>query len=217
MVDLVMSREREMTKDFFWLFFVGSTYSLENEQQGLESEIIPPTSQQQQQAQQLVQQQNSLTKPTALPSLAYDSSNSDEFYSQQPSSHQPFVNTAEGSSSGGGCNNPMQNSFQDSSSISYDEYYHHQIHTSSSTASSQSSDNLVMHSTTPHQHFYKEEDYSYYYNNNYNYEYNHQGEYSGYSSDSIAAATDTYNGYFCQHHATCTTAQQSCDVTYAQY
>ena len=210
MVDLVMSREREMTKNFFWLFFVGSTYSLENEQQGLESEIIPPTSQQQ--AQQLVQQQNSLTKPTALPSLAYDSSNSDEFYSQQPSSHQPFVNTAEGSSSGGGCNNPMQNSFQDSS-ISYDEYYHH-----NSTASSQSSDNLVMHSTTPHQHFYKEEDYSYYYNNNYNYEYNHQGEYSGYSSDSIAAATDTYNGYFCQHHATCTTAaQQSCDVTYAQY
>ena len=112
----------------------------------------------------------------------------------------------------------MQNSFQDSSSISYDEYYHHQIHTSSSTASSQSSDNLVMHpAPTPHQHFYKEEDYSYYYNNNYNYEYNHQGEYSGYSSDSIAAATDTYNGYFCQHHATCTTAQQSCDVTYAQY
>ena len=210
----MVSREREMTKDFFFYFFsffVGSNYSLENEssQQGLESEIIPPTSQQQ--PQQLVQQQTSLTKPTALPSLAYDSS-SDEFY-QQPSSHQPFVNNADG------CN-PMQNSFQDSSSsISYDEYYHHQIHTSSSqSASSQSSDNLVMHP----QQFYKEEDYSYcYYNNNYNYEYNpvsNQGEYNGYSSD-IASATDTYNGYFCQHHATTATTQhaQSCDVTYAQY
>ena len=181
----------------WWLFASGSTYSLENEssQQGLESELQP--SSQPLAAQQ--QQQSLAAKPTALPSLAYDSG-SDEFY-QQTSSHQPFVNNAEGSSNV----SSMQNSFQDGSGISYDDYYH----------PIQSSDNL--HGG---HHFYKEEDYSYcYYNNNYNYEYN-GGEYSSGYNDIVSA--DTYNGYFCsQHHGTCTTTAtqhaQSCDVTYAQY